>query len=291
MRRQGLDVPWSAVLFVAVAAASAGAEPVKAPAIDKPLVAHWRFDEDAGLDCLDAAGRWNASAAPGRGAGLSRADGVHGGAIRFAGGHLLRVPGGPKLAGLPAISLSAWARCAAFQRYNEIFRKEDGNHRVLFSFQERGTILSLGLNVGGYVECDARIDPKVLLDGQWHHCAGTFDGQAMRVYLDGRLIGSLERRGTIAAGGTAPGCIASMNGGECFQGALDDLRIYRAALTAEEVSRLYRSGLTSLAGRAREVAGTLNFSSEYYFSRFFKKHSGQPPSAFQRGSGMYVRGL
>ncbi len=35
----------------------------------------------------------------------------------------------------------------------------------------------------------------------------------------------------------------------------------------------------------RVVAAELNFSSEYYFSRFFKKHSGQAPTAFQRDVG------
>ena len=35
----------------------------------------------------------------------------------------------------------------------------------------------------------------------------------------------------------------------------------------------------------RAVAANLNFSSEYYFSRFFKKHSGQPPKMFQRDAG------
>ena len=44
--------------------------------------------------------------------------------------------------------------------YREIFRKEDGTRRILFSFQEDGAILSLGLNIGGYIECDAKIDAK-----------------------------------------------------------------------------------------------------------------------------------
>lgn len=32
----------------------------------------------------------------------------------------------------------------------------------------------------------------------------------------------------------------------------------------------------------RQVAENLNFSSEYYFSRFFKKHTGTPPSLFRK---------
>ena len=41
----------------------------------------------------------------------------------------------------------------------------------------------------------------------------------------------------------------------------------------------------------REVAENLSFSSEYYFSRFFKKHSGQAPSVFQRSAGAHFPDL
>ena len=53
--------------------------------------------------------------------------------------------------------------------------------------------------------------------------------------------------GSISAGGEAPGCIGSSEGGECFQGSLDDLRIYSEALSSGEIGRLYESGLDSLA--------------------------------------------
>ena len=66
---------------------------------------------------------------------------------------------------LQKIALSAWVMPEKFEKYNEIFRKEDGERRVLFSFQGDGAILSLGLNVGGYLECDARINPQIVLDG------------------------------------------------------------------------------------------------------------------------------
>ncbi len=101
--------------------------------------------------------------------------------MRFSGQHLLAVApaGKPDFGAITRIGFSAWVRVARFDQYNEIFRKEDGDRRVLFSFQEDGRILSLGLNVNGYVECDAPIDPSRLLDGDWHHCAAAFDGRAL----------------------------------------------------------------------------------------------------------------
>ena len=257
MRWVGFVLPVCLVPLVALSAAVGGEAAAGPPDLGKPLIAYWRFDEAAGVLCRDAAGR-GCDASPSRpDAGLTRVPGVFGNAMNFAGQHMLRV--GPKLdvTKRKAISLSAWVQPARFERYNEIFRKEDGGKRVLFSFQEHARVLSLGLNVGGYVECDAAISDKAVLDGDWHHCAATFDGRFMRVYLDGREVGSLERRGAILAGGTAPGCIGSMNGGECFQGAIDELRIYAEALTPKEIALLYRIGLKSLTRRDKELAGRI----------------------------------
>ncbi len=226
-------------------------EPVR---INRPLIAHWTFDEPSGGECLDSSASGH-HAGPERkqAPGFRRTEGVFGGAVEMAGPHNLRVPGKPQFAGLRKVSFCAWVMPTDLAQYREIFRKEDGDRRVLFSFQDNGTHLALGLNVGGYVECDAEIDPVRLLDGTWHHAAATFDGQWMRVYLDGRQIGALERRGAIVAGGNAPGCIGSSNGGECFQGAMDDLRVYSDALTPEEIALVYRSGLQSVQRHAREM--------------------------------------
>jgi len=178
-------------------------QPASAPA--ENLIAWWRFDEPSGDVCKDSSGNGcDASPEPGRGQGLQRVEGLFDRALSLSGQHLLRVPQRPDFAGRQKLSFSAWVKPANLDQFKEIFRKEDGEQRVLFSFQEQGTILSLGLNIGGYIECDAKLDPLEVLDGQWHHCAATFDGEWMRVYLDGRRIGQLNRPGALSAGGTAP---------------------------------------------------------------------------------------
>jgi len=226
------------------------AEP-KAPA----LLAHWTFDEGTGWQCQDASGNGCDAAPEGQPPGLERVPGVFGMAMGFSGQHLLRSLGKPAFGEMAQLSVSAWVQPTAFERYNEIFRKEDGTERVLFSFQEHGTVLSLGLNIGGYSECDAAITPEQVLDGRWHFCAGTFDGASMRVYLDGKEIGRQERQGTIVAGGPAPDCIGSANGGECFQGAMDDLRVDAAALSPDEIARMQALGLEALATQAQVDPG------------------------------------
>jgi len=218
---------------------------------DRDLVAHWTFDGVAADKCVDASSHgYDATTA----AEVDRVDGVAGKAVCLSGAHRLQCASKPDFSQIKHVTLAAWVMPTSFQRYNEIFRKEDGNNRVLFSFQEHGSILSLGLNIGGYVECDATIDPKKVIDGKWRHCAATFDSTMMRVFVDGKQIGSRYRAGTITAGGAAPGCIGSVNGHEHFQGAIDDLRIYNRALSPEEIAQMAAIDATALIKRSEATA-------------------------------------
>ena len=218
---------------------------------DRTPIAHWSFDQLEGEQWPDLIGEHDATAGK-TATALRPVPGLLKGAVHFKEQHRLAVPKHQAFADLEQITFSVWVRPDRFDHYNEIFRKEDGTNRILFAIQENGSILSLGLNVGGYVECDAQTDPALLLDGLWHHCAATFDGKTMRVYLDGREIGTLDRPGTITSGGVALPCIGSSNGGECFQGALDDLRIYPTALNAEQIDLLYAPGRQAQLDRIRE---------------------------------------
>ena len=222
------------------------------PNVDKPLLAHWTFNELGAAPVIrEASG--NAALDVEASRTVPRTSGVHGAALDLSDTHALKVALDPQSPSLPEITFSAWTRPVDLKSYREIFRQECPE-RLLFSYQGNGTILSLGLNVGGYVECDAPITPADVLDGTWHHCAATFDGQFMRVYLDGNEIGSLERPGQITTQAEAPAFLGSSGGrGEFFQGGLDDLRIYRQALTPDEIALLYRSGVKSLATFSKEL--------------------------------------
>ena len=120
--------------------------------------------------------------------------------LLLAGSHALRMDSACLPEKLNAFSVSAWVRPTSFDTYNEIFRIEAGDGRVLFSFQENGTVLSLGLDVNGvYQECDAGIVPESVLDGCWHFAAATFDGHEQRVFLDGVLMEGCHARESCAS--------------------------------------------------------------------------------------------
>ncbi len=171
--------------------------------------------------------------------------------LLLAGSHALRMESACLPEKLEGFAVSAWVRPASFDQYNEIFRIESPAGRVLFSFQEKGTVLALGLEVNGvYQECDARILPEGVLDGCWHFVAATFDGKEQRVYLDGALAGCLPHAGT-AKVARAPGFVGSLGGGsEFFQGGLDDLRLYAETLTPEAVAIAFQAGAAQVMSHA-----------------------------------------
>ncbi|HPO17064.1 MAG TPA: hypothetical protein PLI09_26755 [Candidatus Hydrogenedentes bacterium] len=238
------------LIFLGICVTGAS-EPAKPIELAKPLLAYWNCDEElGGAGLMEATG--NSALTVKLDQPVSSRRGVFGNALALRDTHSLSVPGWG-LTELEAFSISAWANPEDLGGYREIFRQECGN-RLLFSFQENGSVLSLGLNVNGYMECDARLDAAKILDHIWHHCAATFDGHFMRVYLDGAEIGSLERAGKIALCPNVASFIGSSGGSsEYFKGGLDELRLYKEALTAEEIAALYANGMDAISLFIRQM--------------------------------------
>jgi hypothetical protein len=70
----------------------------------------------------------------------------------------------------------------------------------------------------------------------WYHAAATYDGARMRLYLNGNLVGSIAKSGSMARGSGVPVHIGrSPEGSRYLQGAIDDVRIYATAATRSEI--------------------------------------------------------
>ncbi|MDR2170065.1 MAG: hypothetical protein LBP59_07985 [Planctomycetaceae bacterium] len=258
---------FSAILFFAVQLLFFAVVTVFAS--DADLVGRWSFDEVSENVILNSVNeKFSAiSHQP-----VSLVDGVHGKGINLNGSKI-EIPADFLPSGLEQLTFSAWIAPRRLNGFQQIFRKEDASgpvqNRLLFSFQNSGKFLTLGLNTGGnYAECDALITPEEILDGKWHLVAGTFDGKFMRVYLDGKEIGNVERQSSKINTSAdfrplkhywryeygnwknvddvtvnAPAYIGSFNGNnEFFDGNLDDFRFYRKALSKQEIIELYGTG-------------------------------------------------
>ena len=106
---------------------------------------------------------------------------------------------------------------------------------------------------GGSVRLDLRFDDNstfdlgastTLEDGNWHHVAATRDGDNYKIYVDGREENSDNVSGTsfsidhalIGSGWSESAPTDHM------EGAIDDVRLYDRALSAEEIAALFNEG-------------------------------------------------
>ena len=73
-------------------------------------------------------------------------------------------------------------------------------------------------------------------NGEWHHVAGTYDGNQLRLYVNGGLANSRDYVGSINAT-TYPVNIGrnSQQTTRLYEGAIDDVKIYNRALSAGEI--------------------------------------------------------
>ena len=225
--------PFLAVACVATLCAAGTASAATGP------VAHWRFDEGGGANAADATGNGNAGTLQG---GVSWIAGKRLGAVQFDGSTgFVRVPSSASLE--PAnVSVSAWVKRSGWPgdlKYivgKGAYACEAASYG-LYTGPNGGLMFYVSDGAAYTRSADAGALPW---DGAWHHVAGTFDGQALRLYVDGTEIGTpVSRSAPITYTMQNPvdmllgdygGC-----GGKAFDGGLDEAKIWNRALSPAEV--------------------------------------------------------
>ncbi|NLT78146.1 MAG: hypothetical protein GXX98_16630, partial [Planctomycetes bacterium] len=86
----------------------------------------------------------------------------------------------------------------------------------------------------------------VLVEGQWLHVAGTWDGAAQRLYLNGEEVATLTPSGVL---GTGTMFRLSSPDGEPLDGMLDEVRVYDRALSGQEITAVMNPGGLVKAGK------------------------------------------
>ncbi|MFH0965552.1 MAG: LamG-like jellyroll fold domain-containing protein [Planctomycetota bacterium] len=130
-------------------------------------------------------------------------------------------------------------------------------------YMDFGGKVRFGVNNGveGYKpeRWDNTATRKAYNDGEWHHAAGVFlaDGKTrVKIYVDGAEVPQKELRQVGAAQGALQGYIlgepptriGATSGGtpnyfNTFKGEIDELRVWKTALTAEDVAESFRGGM------------------------------------------------
>ena len=87
------------------------------------------------------------------------------------------------------------------------------------------------------------IGKKNVNDGKWHLLVGTYDGEKMRLYVDGVLDHEMKATGFINQDDYPVNIGANAQKKERdFEGWIDELGILKRALTADEVNEMWIMG-------------------------------------------------
>src|SRR5215470_12175855 len=170
---------------------------VAAPAAGAEVVGEWAFDEGSGqvahdlsLSGLDG----HLGIAPGPdGADPDWVPGIAGSALRFDGGDVVVVPDSGALEPV-SLSVEAWVRRSGTPGAFAYVLSKGSLGCVTSSY---GLYTGAGGGMAFYVSSGTSsfvvspaLPPSRIWDGGWHHVVGSYDGQRVRLYLDGDEIGN-----------------------------------------------------------------------------------------------------
>jgi len=111
-----------------------------------------------------------------------------------------------------------------------------GSSSYIFSLAIAGTTVRVRLLTSGPYSWDG----GTISLNTWHHIAFTYDGSNVRIYIDGAETASAPTSGSLPAS-SVTGYIGNNSPGvpRYWNGFIDEVRIYRRSLSADEVAQHY----------------------------------------------------
>jgi hypothetical protein len=193
-------------------------------------VASFGFEEAAGAVAVNETG-----ASDGDISGAVRDNsGRFGRAVAFDGeDDVVTVPADAALALTTGMTLEAWVKPDQTTNWRTVMLKES-NGGLAYALYANSLTDNPSVRAG--VNGDSGVDAAEALDpNEWSHLAATYDGNLLRLYVNG----------VQQASGAFPGELPSEPGpltigannlwGERFSGLIDEIRVYNRRLTAEEI--------------------------------------------------------
>jgi Carbohydrate family 9 binding domain-like/Concanavalin A-like lectin/glucanases superfamily/Tetratricopeptide repeat len=197
------------------------------------LLGWWKLDEKDGTTAADSSGNGNDGTLVGNPQWRPQA-GKIGGAIELGGhGDYVKIANESAFNITSQITVAAWVNITSVpQEWTGIVTKGDTAWRLSTSFASN--VFHFGLSRDDYLNGSATVG-----SGQWHHVACVYDGSKISIYVDGKLDVSRPQSGPIATN-NFPVCIGENIEltGHCWNGLIDDVRVYTYALSDNEVVAL-----------------------------------------------------
>jgi tetratricopeptide (TPR) repeat protein len=200
------------------------------------LVGWWKFDESEGTTAADSSGNGNNGTLHGNPRWQPSAGKV-GGALEFDGvDDYVNCSNDASLDTAGKITLSLWVKTndSGNSEDNEWVSK--GDHTYAIKHKSNNNI-EFFIYDGDWYTAWYAVDSS--FNGVWHHVAGTYDGSALKLYVDGMLQATTAHVGSIETG--TNNLYLGENSeatGRFYAGAMDDVRIYNYALSESDIAGL-----------------------------------------------------
>jgi hypothetical protein len=195
------------------------------------LVGAFGFEEASGTAATDSSGSGNNGTVSGATRSTS---GRFGRALSFDGaGDIVNVPDTSSLDLTTGMTLEAWVRPSALSGWRTVLMKEQTGGLVyaIYASTDAG-------RPSGHVYTSSELDTQgtvALTANAWTHLALTYDGGTLRLYVNGNQASSRAVSGSILTSTGAVRIGGNNVWPEWFNGLIDEVRVYRRALTAAEV--------------------------------------------------------
>ena len=204
---------------------------------DPNLVAQWNMDEGTGNSVGDSSGNGNhgtLNIGGGDNVNSKWIDGVKGTALDLDGvDDYVAIPNSDSLDIINAITLSAWIKPGTSQITTSSMIEKRYSFGLLYTKANK-----IYFRLTNDSDLQDLISSRLKTDG-WYHIAGTFDGNTQILYINGIQIDSRPfdriKRTTNRIN------IGIVVWGGCFKGLIDEVAIYKRALTANEIKHHYES--------------------------------------------------
>jgi glucose/arabinose dehydrogenase/PKD repeat protein len=202
------------------------------------LVASWSFEEASGTLANDSSGNGNTATLVN---GVARTPGRSGNGLTFDGiDDYLSVPNSPSLdISGTGLTLRMSINPQATGADSAVLSKSWGT-TMTSPFYQYGVELAGGtvpnFIIGTSSGVLAASMGRALVTNQWSDLAITFDGSQVQFYVNGDPVSAVLMLGSITARGTSLHVGADATPSQNFKGSLDEVRIYRRALTTAELA-------------------------------------------------------
>ncbi|MBI5133950.1 MAG: LamG domain-containing protein [Candidatus Taylorbacteria bacterium] len=213
------------------------------------LVGWWRMDEGTSTIAHDFSGNGNNGTLTNMDASTDWVNGKRGKALDFDGSNdYIDAGASVSLSNNSPFSYSVWFKLSGSQQTRTLMGKHtDATGGASLGIDDSAAN-KLKFHLNSYAS--QRVNSTATFDdGRWHYAVGTWDGDILRLYVDGALDVSSDVANTL----TFPAVnfqIGRWVGGssQYFNGQIDEARVYSRALSASEVSELYRMNQTEVGG-------------------------------------------